>query len=265
MRYLRLLVSFARISLMGELSFRVNFLLKILVEVLWLGILLIFYKTIFSKSSSVSGWDEYQYLFFLGAYYTLEGFVETFFLENCVEFSELVRSGNLDFFLLKPIDEQFLLTFRKIDWSTAPKIFLGLGLMSIGAMDLGITFEPFRVFWFLVLLFMGFSLAYSFLLVLTSLGVWLVRNQSLMEIWWLFTNLMRYPRSIYQPSWALPIRVVFGVFIPALLAVSVPAEYFLGKSDWSGIALLSISTGFFIWLSRWFFFYSLRHYQSASS
>jgi ABC-2 type transport system permease protein len=32
------------------------------------------------------------------------------FLDNCNEFAELVRTGDLDGLLLKPIDEQFLIT-----------------------------------------------------------------------------------------------------------------------------------------------------------
>ena len=73
--------------------------------------------------------DRAQYLFFIGCYFTLEGLIETFFLSNCTEFSELVRTGDLDFYLLKPIDEQFLVTCRNIDWSTAPNAIMGLGVM----------------------------------------------------------------------------------------------------------------------------------------
>ena len=41
-----------------------------------------------------------------------------------------------------------------------------------------------------------------FLLMLSSTAVWMVRNQSLYELWWLFTSLMRYPREIYRgPTW----------------------------------------------------------------
>ena len=32
---------------------------------------------------------------------------------------------------------------------------------------------------------------------LTSLSVWMVRNQSLMEMWWLFSSLARYPKEIF--------------------------------------------------------------------
>ena len=42
-RYLRLWLVLARFSLIRELSFRMNFLVKVFVEVLWLGILLAFY------------------------------------------------------------------------------------------------------------------------------------------------------------------------------------------------------------------------------
>ena len=53
-RYGRLLLAFARFSLIQELAFRGNFLIKVLVEVLWLTILLIFYDTIFSKTETVT-------------------------------------------------------------------------------------------------------------------------------------------------------------------------------------------------------------------
>ena len=51
-RYFRLMSAFARFGLANELAFRANFLVKISVEVLWLGILLMFYRTIFSKTSA---------------------------------------------------------------------------------------------------------------------------------------------------------------------------------------------------------------------
>src|SRR5437870_4235591 len=106
-RYLRLLNSFARFSLANELAFRGNFVMKVLVELIWLGIQLLLYYTIFRSTSDIEGWDEHRYTFFIGCYYTLEGVIETFFLENCTEFSDLVRSGDLDVYLLRPIDEQF--------------------------------------------------------------------------------------------------------------------------------------------------------------
>ncbi len=267
LRYLRLLTAFGRFSLANELAFRGNFLMKVLVEVLWLFILLIFYQTIFTFAvNGVAGWDAAQYLFFMGCYYTLEGLVETFFLENCTEFAELVRTGGLDAILLKPCDEQFLITCRKLDWSTAPKLLMGGGICWYALMLMGWTFNPFQLLAFLVLLVCGTALAYTFLVILTATAVWLTRNSSLMELWWLFTTIMRYPREIYKGNWAGVLGVLFWYLLPVLLVLNVPASVMVTQffDPWN-IVLLLTATVVMLALSRRFFYHALAAYRSASS
>src|SRR5262249_40978890 len=156
----------------NELAFRGNFLVKICIEVLWLGILLIFYDTIFSTTTVVADWSKAQFLVFVGCYYTLEGVIETFFLENCSEFSELILTGELDFILLKPIDEQFMTTCRRIDWSTAPKIPTGGLIIAWGLAHMAWQWDTARALSFVVMFVCAIAMAYSFLLILTSAGVW---------------------------------------------------------------------------------------------
>jgi len=138
-RYFRLWLALAKFSLLHELAFRANFLVKIVVEIMWLSILLLFYHTIFTKTDVVATWSPGQYLFFVGTYFAMGGLIETLFLENCNQFAELVRTGDLDFYLIKPIDEQFLISFRSIDWSCAPNILMGLGVMLYALRDLVLT------------------------------------------------------------------------------------------------------------------------------
>src|SRR5438477_9328440 len=107
-RYARIIGALGRYGLARELAFRGNFVVKVFVEILWLSILLVFYATVFSKTSVVADWSEYEYLFFVGCYFALEGVIETLFLDNCNQFADLVRSGDLDFDLLKPLDVQVL-------------------------------------------------------------------------------------------------------------------------------------------------------------
>ena len=140
-RYLRMLGHLARYTLNRELAFRGNFLVKISVEVLWLGILVAFYRTVFARTSHVANWSEPDYFFFVGCFFALNGLIETLFLENCNEFAELVRTGDLDFLLLKPIDEQFLITLRRIDWGTAPNVLMGGILMVIALVQKGWQFD----------------------------------------------------------------------------------------------------------------------------
>ena len=60
-KYLRLLGHLARYTLTRELAFRGNFLVKVSVEVLWLGILIAFYRTVFARTRTVAGWPEEHY------------------------------------------------------------------------------------------------------------------------------------------------------------------------------------------------------------
>jgi ABC-2 type transport system permease protein len=264
-RYLRLWLAFGRYSLTGELAFRGNFLAKITVELLWLGIMLFFYRTVFAKTSVVADWTEAKYLFFVGCYFALEGMIETFFLGNCLEFAELIRSGDLDFHLLRPIDEQFLISCRSIDWSTTLNVVLGFIVMGLSLVMMEWTFDPVRLLLFPILFLCGLGLAYGFLLMLSAGSVWLTRNQSLMELWWLFTTLMRYPRDIYSHSWAMPLSIVFSFVIPIMLVVHVPASTMVMVFDpWICLYTVAATAGVLA-LSRWWLRFALRRYRSASS
>jgi ABC-2 type transport system permease protein len=264
-KYVRLLGHLARYTLNRELAFRGNFLVKVSVEVLWLGILIAFYRTVFARTSHVANWSEPDYFFFVGCFFALNGLIETLFLENCNEFAELVRTGDLDFLLLRPIDEQFLITLRRIDWGTAPNVLMGAAVMVFALVQKGWEFDLVRVAAFFVTLACGTAIAYSFMLVLTSFSVWMVRNQSLLEMWWLFSSLARYPKEIFAGRWAEPLGNFFTYIVPILVVSNVPANVMVRVLDPSMVALTIAAAVVLIWLSRRFFQYALRSYRSASS
>jgi ABC-2 type transport system permease protein len=268
-RYLRLWLAIARLALIREMAFRTNYLVKMGVEVFWLVVLLIYYDTIMTHTGrgTIAGWTNAEYLFFVGCYFTLEGFLETFFLSSCGGFADLVRSGDLDFVLLKPIDEQFLVSLRSPDWTAAPNILLGVGVMGYALVLQRWEFDAGQLALFAVLFACGVGLAYSFLILLTSTAVWTVRNQSLYELWWLFTTLWRNPREIYERSWGwFWVSRFFTYCVPAMVIVNVPVSAIVRRVfDPSLTALLIVATVIMLWVSRQIFRFSLRKYRSASS
>jgi ABC-2 type transport system permease protein len=266
-KYARLLGFLGKYTLARELAFRSNFLVKVSVEALWLFILLAFYRVVFSKTAYVADWSEHQYLFFVGCYFAMNGLIETLFLTNCDEFSTLVRTGDLDFLLIKPVDEQFLISCRRIDWSTFPNVLMGIGVMLISLNQMDWQFDAVRLASFLLMFGCGVLLSYSFMLVLTALSVWLVRNQSLMEMWWLFSSLARYPREIFsRVPWAEPIGLFFTFAVPILLVINVPAQVLVRQVfSWQLVGFTLVATVFGLAFSRWFFRRALRSYRSASS
>jgi ABC-2 type transport system permease protein len=272
-RYLRLMSALARYGLARELAFRGNLVIKVFVEVLWLAILLIFYIAVFQVTTKVAGWTEERFLFFVGCYFSMAALVETFFLSNCNEFADLVRTGDLDFLLLQPIDEQFLVTCRSIDWSTAPNVVVGAAVMAVSLWRMDDWhFDLAQAALFLAMFLCGLGLAYGFMVLLTAASVWLVRNQSLFELWWLFSSLMRYPREVYKgrfidplARFIDPLALFFTFVVPAMLVISVPADVMVGTLKPWFVAFTAAATVVLLVVSRKVFRLALRRYRSASS
>ncbi len=86
-----------------------------------------------------------------------------------------------------------------------------------------------------------------------------------MDLWWLFTTLMRYPRAIYEGPWAKPFGLFFTFVVPVLIVVNVPADTLIKAfQPWFIVWTLIASAGM-IALSRRFFRRALQSYRSASS
>jgi ABC-2 type transport system permease protein len=95
--------------------------------------------------------------------------------------------------------------------------------------------------------------------------MWFMRNQSLFELWWLFTTLMRYPREVLAQGWFEPFSRFFTYVLPILLVVNVPARAVVGLLDKVLIGYILAATVVMVFVSRWFFRFALRRYRSASS
>ena len=277
--YRNVFLTFARNSLVRDMMFRGNFLIEAFSAPCWTLMNLLFYKLIFTYTAEIgvaSGWGEYQFFIFFATTILVNSMVQAFFMRNFEEFSELIRTGNLDFALLKPIDTQFLISLHRVTWSAFSNTFVGLGLLGYSIWNLAQTASPET--WSIgpvnVLLYVGYlacgvGILYSLMLTLSSTSIWLGRNQTLYNFWFYITNFSRYPMEIYGGSVAgEALRFVFSFAIPILLAVNVPARLMAQplEEDNTMYALIAVvATAFSLIASRWVFKKALLSYRSASS
>ena len=126
--YLSIFRTFARNSLVRDMTFRSNFLIQCISSLSWTIMNLGFYVLIFSHAKQIgpdTGWQKYEFFVFLATTMFINSLVQAFFMPNAEEFSEMIRTGRLDFALLKPIDTQFLISLHKIDWSSLANFAAG--------------------------------------------------------------------------------------------------------------------------------------------
>jgi ABC-2 type transport system permease protein len=278
--YLRVFLTFARNSLVRDLSFRVNFLIEAASSVTWTMMNLGFYLLIFEHTNQIgadTGWGKWEFFAFLATTMLVNSLVQAFFMPNCEDLSELIRTGGLDFALLKPIDTQFLISLEKIDWSSLANFAAGLILLAVSLVQLStraanpLAITPLSVALYSFYVLCGVAILYSLMIALSATSIWLGQNRSLYDFWFYITNFSRYPMEIYEGRWGRPLQWICTYLIPVLVVVNVPARIIArpvspdGQSPWPLALFALLATVGSLAASRWIFQAALRNYRSASS
>lgn len=279
-RYLAVWLTFARNSIIRDMTFRTNFLIQCVSSVCWALMNVGFFQIVFQHTPGIgldTGWGKYEFYVFLATTWFVNSVVQAFLMPNAQEFSESIRTGNLDFALLKPIDTQFLVSFQKVEWSSLSNIAVAIGLLAISLWQLThralnpLTIEPLIVLLYPFYLFCGVVILYSLMISLAATSIWLGRNQTLYNFWFYITNFSRYPMEIYRRGWGVPLWGFFTFVIPVLVVVNVPARLLARplspRAAWewplAGFAILAAIGS--LAASRWVFARALDSYRSASS
>ena len=238
------------------------------------------FKIIYNSTGEIgrgTGWHENEFFIFLGTVWIINSLMQTFFMVNAEEFSELIRTGNLDFALLKPIDTQFLISFPRVNWAQLPNGVLGVILIiySLSNMSGDVTkvLTPLTVLAFCFFLLCGAAIMYSVMITLASTSIWFGRNQNLYSFWFYITNFYRYPMEIYQRNGiGMALWGTFTFIVPILVVSNVPARVLAqplgGHWGWWEWLLAGHTFLAAIWSlmgSRWVFKKALASYRSASS
>ena len=280
LRYVSVFLAFAKNSLIRDMTFRTNFVLECVSSVAWTLMNVGFYLIVFNFTKSIgsnTGWGQYEFFVFLGTTWLINSIVQAFFMPNAEEFSELIRQGGLDFALLKPMDTQFLVSFRKVDWSALSNLLVAITLIVYSLWHMALRLEnPWQFDIVTLLLFVfyvgcGATMLYCLMTCLSATSIWLGRNQSLYDFWFYITNFSRYPMEIYQRGWGKPLWAVFTFIVPVLLVVNVPARILAqplhprAAWEWPLAMFAVIATFLCLIFSRWVFQRALISYRSASS
>lgn len=272
--YGKVFATFARNSLVRDMTFRVDFIIQCISSLSWVLMNLGFYVLIFneigpnSELAADTGWRKYPFFVFLATGLFINSLVQTFFMPNAEEFSELIRTGHLDFALLKPIDTQFLVSLHKVSWSSLGNfVFAGCLLAySLWQLEYQPTLADFLLYPFYVAC--GVAILYSLMIALSATSIWFGRNQTLYDFWFYITNFSRYPMEIYQGTLGTPLRWAFTFIIPILVVVNVPARLLarpLQPGEWKLAVFAVAATAGSLLISRWIFQKALGSYRSASS
>lgn len=222
---------------------------------------ILFINFLFSKIINISGWDKWDliflygigqifaYLFFFSTYYNFKGF------------SRLIRRGDLDFILAKPVNSLIYTTLNSFSFEfliglIQPAIIIAYALMSkaYSINLLGIVIAAFSLLVSLIIVHL--------LQVITIIPTFFTIENQYHRFFSETSDLINYPYEIYDNKIT---KFLFFIIIPYALLINIPFRAVIGELDTKMFFLqIFVCIGFSI-VSSFLWQVGLKHYNSASS
>ncbi len=260
--YLSLYAALWRNSVIREMSFKVSFLMWIVVEALWFVLQLSFIGVLYLHTESIGSWTKWQVVALVGTSHLIQQLFTALFLTNLTALSEHIRTGKLDFMLLLPVNTRFLVSFRQVDLGGFISAAGALGVIGYALHRLGHTPGVAQVAGFFLLVLVGILIHYSLMLMLSASSFWTVRAQGIVWGYYNLFNIARLPDEAFRG----PFKAVFTFVLPMLLVSNVPVKLLVDKlgSPFEILLLVALAAIIFA-ASELLWRTALKRYTSASS
>jgi len=260
-RYLTLYYHFFLFSLVSRMEYRFDFVMSALRSLGWVGVTIITYTVLFSQTPNIAGWSKEEVLVLFGIFMIIDESWNAFFSDNLVRLSDYVRLGELDHILLLPLSTQFFVSLRHVLIFTLPNIVIGFCVTGYFLTKLSLDISWWQYLLTAFLAFNGLILLYSLMLLLVTSTFWIVQLRAFWDLYNVMTYGAKYPISFYQN----PLHFLFLFIVPLGVVFTFPAEFLVKGLSWE-LVFLSFALGIgFFFISHKFFYFGLKHYNSASS
>ncbi|ADV67341.1 ABC transporter permease [Deinococcus maricopensis] len=261
-RALRLMRLFLGASLSAQLEYRANFIGSVLAAIgealtALLGLSLIFSRP---EIKTLGGWTLPEAVIVAGFFMLTQGVIATAFQPNLSKIAEGVRTGSMDFNLLKPIDAQFLVSTRNINFLRSIDVALGLGIIAWGVAQLGgVTILGAATA--AALYVSALLMVYAIWFMLSTTAFWFVKVENVTALFDGVFGVGRYPIQAF-PAW---LRPALTFVVPVALITTVPAQALTGRLTWTLALASPVIAALLLVLARALWVRALASYTSASS
>jgi len=254
-----------RMSTLAAMQYRVDFLVRGLIAMLWSVITLIPLLVVYGVRKEVSGWSLNEALVVVAWFTLLRAVLEGAVSPSLTAVVEHVRKGTLDFVLLKPADAQFLVSTAKFEPWRLIDVGGALVIFSYAFAKIGHWPSPARVLTGLIFLALAVLILYSIWILVVSAAFWVVKVDNLSYLFGSLFDVGRWPIDVLRGVWRGTLLLVFTFVFPVALMTTYPALALLGRLDLKTAALALAGGLAFSVIARRVWRRALAMYTSASS
>lgn len=218
---------------------------------------------LFKTFKKVGDWGFYESMLMVGVVVTVFAFNECF-ARGYDEFPKLIKTGQFDRLLVRPVNIYFQIFCSKIEFSKFARILLGVIVSIIALIKIQISWTFAKVLVLLATYFCGIMVIMGLMFISAGVSVFTVENLEFLNI---LTDgskeLSFYPINIYK-KW---LRNIFTYIIPLACYNYLPLSFLMGTGSvpmW--LCAISPLLGALFFVPCFLFFkFALTKYQGTGS
>lgn len=248
------------------MNFRVNtnskleFICYIIAKTLRICFFVVFVFALFRNTSSLVGYNRGEVLLFCSFMTTIDVAFQLF-CRGITTVPTMVRKGEYDILLTKPVSPFFLSCFKMFDFMDFVTLFPTIYFVTIAIQQLPYSISNFNIGLAVIAWICSFIMAVSLNVLISSLAFWVTEIENGT---WIYRDLVyvgRFPPEVFPQA----IRNVFTFVIPILLIVATPTKVLIGRADTFTFVMMFVMTPLLFIISSLIWKKGLRRYASASA
>jgi ABC-2 type transport system permease protein len=260
-KYLRVFSVFLSNSISYEAQYRADTIIKLFVNLFWIGMLFTVITVIFSQTSTIAGWSKQEVYLMTVLWIIADEMYVMFFGSNLQNIPTMVVDGELDNYLTKPVSSLFLVSFKFFLMRSVYRVLIQFVILFWLVWKFDFAVSYLHSILVVLLIIVAVVIDYSRSLIGNTLGFWFMQIENLNEVLGSLSVLGRYPLEI----WPKTVKILFLTFLPVAFSGFIPTATLTGRWPWYGILYAFIFAIVLLFIAIHFWRFAIRSYSSASS
>lgn len=223
---------------------------------------LLAFEAIYSQVDSIGGWSRGHMIIFVGTFSLINALNMLTFFFGIVDLPGMIKRGDLDQYLTKPVNPLLRLTFENVNPGSFPLVILSILIVCYGVSAAGITVSFATVIGYAVLVLFMTLLWYDMELLLRSVTFIFLSQNGIQELENQALELnFKVPGVLYKGFF----KLLFYFLLPYGIMSTIPTQFLTHSISPSGVCIAAGTVVVFTVFALRLWRFGLKHYKSASS
>lgn len=261
-RYLVIYKKILTTTIQRALEYRLNALVQSLYGIVFMLAILVSLNVMFSHADSIAGWNRSEALLLFSVMNMMFVLFMVLIIEGIRRFMQFgVSRGEVDMFLTKPVNTQFLVSFFYPDVSSVVMLFCSVSIFFY-AMYLNLaSISMSGLFSFMLTYSLCCAIFYFYFASLAVSAFYITKSRQILEMGTKMSDFGFYPTNMFPRAF----QVISFTIVPIAFFGYVPTLFLLSRGSWQLFlfCIFILVTIFIINQVAWK--KGLKAYSSASS